>query len=91
MSTKKFRVRKFQDTMMLMRRLLVLVDELTKSGTFIACARSAIWHRMRRCLEFWDILLHCYIIKNNVAVEASAVTTWLEMEVGNELCKMFGL
>ncbi|MBK8053045.1 MAG: decarboxylase [Saprospiraceae bacterium] len=81
----------FQDTMMLMRReFVVLVDELTKSGTFYSMRSIGhmLWDTaMPGILGYFAALLYN---QNNVAVEASPVTTWLEMEVGNELCKMLG-
>ena len=67
-----------------------LINKLKESGTFFSM--RTIGHMLWDCtipgiLGYFAALLYN---QNNVAVEASPVTTILEMHVGNELCKMLG-
>jgi glutamate/tyrosine decarboxylase-like PLP-dependent enzyme len=67
-----------------------LIKQLQDSGTFFSM--RTIGHMLWDCtipgiLGYFAALLYN---QNNVAAEASPVTTLLEMHVGNELCKMLG-
>jgi len=81
----------FQATIDFMRMEYVnLVEELTKSGTFFSprTIGHMLWDtNVPGILGYFAALLYN---QNNVAVEASPVTTYLEMLVGNELCKLLG-
>ena len=67
-----------------------LINKLKESGAFFSM--RTVGHMLWDCtipgiLGYFAALLYN---QNNVAVEASPVTTILEMHVGNELCKMLG-
>ncbi len=67
-----------------------LINKLKESGAFFSM--RTVGHMLWDCtipgiLGYFAALLYN---QNNVAVEASPVTTLLEMHVGNELCKMLG-
>ncbi len=67
-----------------------LINKLKESGAFFSM--RTVGHMLWDCtvpgmLGYFAALLYN---QNNVAVEASPVTTLLEMYVGNELCKMLG-
>lgn len=67
-----------------------LVTRLQQSGTFFSMRSIGhmLWDTsIPGILGYFAALLYN---QNNVAAEASPVTTILEMEVGNELCKMLG-
>jgi glutamate/tyrosine decarboxylase-like PLP-dependent enzyme len=67
-----------------------LIKQLQSSGTFFSM--RTVGHMLWDCtmpgiLGYFAALLYN---QNNVAAEASPVTTLIEMHVGNELCKMLG-
>ena len=67
-----------------------LVTQLQESGTFFSMRTIGhmLWDTtMPGILGYFAALLYN---QNNVAAEASPVTTLLEMHVGNDLCKMLG-
>jgi len=67
-----------------------LITELKGSGTFFSMRTVGhmLWDTtIPGILGYFAALLYN---QNNVAAEASPVTTILEMHVGNELCKMLG-
>lgn len=67
-----------------------LITQLQQSGTFFSMRTIGhmLWDTtMPGILGYFAALLYN---QNNVAAEASPVTTLLEMEVGNELCKLLG-
>lgn len=69
---------------------LKLIEQLQQSGTFFSMRTIGhmLWDTtMPGMLGYFAALLYN---QNNVAAEASPVTTLLEMEVGNELCKLLG-
>ena len=81
----------FKDTMaQLESEYVLLIEQLKGSGTFFSM--RSIGHML------WDVTLPGLLgyfaallyNQNNVASEASPVTTIMEMYVGNELCKMLG-
>lgn len=81
----------FKETMLLMGlEYERLIKQLQESGTFFSM--RTIGHMLWDCtlpgmLGYFAALMYN---QNNVAAEASPVTTLLEMHVGNELCKMLG-
>ncbi len=81
----------FKNTMQLMiNEYDKLIDQLQQSGTFFSMRTIGhmLWDTtMPGILGYFAALLYN---QNNVAAEASPVTTLLEMHVGNELCKMLG-
>lgn len=67
-----------------------LIEQLQQSGTFFSMRTIGhmLWDTtIPGILGYFAALLYN---QNNVAAEASPVTTLMEMEVGNELCKMLG-
>ncbi len=67
-----------------------LVEQLQGSGTFFSMRSIGhmLWDTtMPGILGYFAALLYN---QNNVAAEASPVTTLMEIQVGNELCKMLG-
>lgn len=67
-----------------------LITQLKESGTFFSMRTIGhmLWDTtIPGILGYFAALLYN---QNNVAAEASPVTTLLEMHVGNELCKMLG-
>ncbi len=67
-----------------------LIKQLQESGTFFSMRTIGhmLWDTtIPGILGYFAALLYN---QNNVAAEASPVTTLLEMHVGNELCKMLG-
>jgi len=81
----------FKETMaQLESEYVLLIEQLKGSGTFFNM--RSIGHML------WDVTLPGLLgyfaallyNQNNVASEASPVTTIMEMYVGNELCKMLG-
>lgn len=67
-----------------------LIAQLQESGTFFSMRTIGhmLWDTtMPGILGYFAALLYN---QNNVAAEASPVTTLMEMYVGNELCKMLG-
>lgn len=67
-----------------------LLDELKQSVPFYSMRYQAhmLWDiTMPGAIGYFAAMLYN---QNNVAVEASSVTTKLEMEVGNDLCAMLG-
>ncbi len=67
-----------------------LIVQLQESGTFFSMRSIGhmLWDTTTPgILGYFAALLYN---QNNVAAEASPVTTLLEMQVGNELCKMLG-
>lgn len=67
-----------------------LIAQLQESGTFFSMRTIGhmLWDTtMPGILGYFAALLYN---QNNVAAEASPVTTLIEMYVGNELCKMLG-
>lgn len=67
-----------------------LISQLQESGTFFSMRSIGhmLWDTtMPGILGYFAALLYN---QNNVAAEASPVTTLLEMYVGNDLCKMLG-
>jgi glutamate/tyrosine decarboxylase-like PLP-dependent enzyme len=67
-----------------------LIKQLQQSGTFFSM--RSVGHMLWDCsipgiLGYFAALMYN---QNNVAAEASPVTTLLEMHVGNELCKLLG-
>jgi glutamate/tyrosine decarboxylase-like PLP-dependent enzyme len=67
-----------------------LIKQLQESGTFFSMRTIGhmLWDTtMPGMLGYFAALLYN---QNNVAAEASPVTTLLELHVGNELCKMLG-
>jgi glutamate/tyrosine decarboxylase-like PLP-dependent enzyme len=83
--------RGFKNTMQLMGyEYDKLIKQLQSSGTFFSM--RTVGHMLWDCtmpgiLGYFAALLYN---QNNVAAEASPVTTLIEMHVGNELCKMLG-
>lgn len=81
----------FQATMqLLMNEYDRLIEQLQQSGTFFSMRSIGhmLWDTvMPGIVGYFAALLYN---QNNVAAEASPVTTLMEMYVGNELCKMFG-
>lgn len=81
----------FIETMTLMGiEYVKLVEQLQQSGTFFSMRTIGhmLWDTtIPGILGYFAALLYN---QNNVAAEASPVTTILEMHVGNELCKMLG-
>lgn len=81
----------FMETMEMMRvEYAKLVKQLQQSGTFFSMRSVGhmLWDTtLPGILGYFAALIYN---QNNVAAEASPVTTLLEMEVGNELCKMLG-
>jgi glutamate/tyrosine decarboxylase-like PLP-dependent enzyme len=81
----------FKETLDLVRlEYAALVEKLQMSGAFYSMRSIGhmLWDSsMPGILGYFAALLYN---QNNVAVEASPMTTWLEMQVGNELCKMLG-
>lgn len=81
----------FKNTMQLMGyEYDKLIKQLQSSGTFFSM--RTVGHMLWDCtmpgiLGYFAALLYN---QNNVAAEASPVTTLIEMHVGNELCKMLG-
>ncbi|MDO1501201.1 pyridoxal-dependent decarboxylase [Winogradskyella maritima] len=68
----------------------LLVEQLKGSGTFFSMRSVGhmLWDTaIPGTLGYFAALLYN---QNNVAAEASPVTTLMEMYVGNELCKMLG-
>ncbi len=68
----------------------LLIDQLKGSGTFFSMRSIGhmLWDTaLPGTLGYFAALLYN---QNNVAAEASPVTTIMEMYVGNELCKMLG-
>lgn len=81
----------FQNTMNMMREeYKKLISQLQDSGTFYSMRSIGhmLWDTtIPGILGYFAALLYN---QNNVAAEASPVTTLIEMQVGNELCKMLG-
>jgi len=81
----------FKDTMQLMNdEHDKLIAQLQESGTFFSMRSIGhmLWDTaLPGILGYFAALLYN---QNNVAAEASPVTTLLEMYVGNDLCKMLG-
>lgn len=81
----------FKNTMkMLISEYDNLIEQLQQSGTFFSMRTIGhmLWDTtVPGILGYFAALLYN---QNNVAAEASPVTTLMEMEVGNELCKMLG-
>ena len=81
----------FKDTMqMLAAEYFKITTQLKESGTFFSMRTIGhmLWDTtMPGILGYFAALLYN---QNNVAAEASPVTTLMEMHVGNELCKMLG-
>lgn len=81
----------FKNTMQLMiTEYDKLISKLQQSGTFFSMRTIGhmLWDTtMPGILGYFAALLYN---QNNVAAEASPVTTLIEMQVGNELCKMLG-
>lgn len=81
----------FKATVELMRsEYKTLVDKLKESGTFFSMRSIGhmLWDtNIPGLLGYFAALLYN---QNNVAAEASPVTTILELLVGNELCKLLG-
>ncbi len=80
---------------------IAAVNELSKSAAALNATlrRSAPIFSMRSHGHMlWDQVLPAMVgyfagmlyNQNNVAAEASPVTTWLEIQVGNDLCRMLG-
>jgi glutamate/tyrosine decarboxylase-like PLP-dependent enzyme len=77
-------------TQMMVNELDKLISQLQESGTFFSMRSIGhmLWDTtMPGILGYFAALLYN---QNNVAAEASPVTTLLEMYVGNDLCKMLG-
>lgn len=75
---------------LLMSEYLKLIGQLQQSGTFFSMRTIGhmLWDTtMPGMLGYFAALLYN---QNNVAAEASPVTTLMELEVGNELCKLLG-
>ena len=67
-----------------------LIEQLKGSGTFFSMRTIGhmLWDTtLPGILGYFAALLYN---QNNVAAEASPITTIIEMEVGNELCKLLG-
>tara|TARA_R110002050_G_scaffold151855_1_gene279067 strand:- start:6335 stop:8587 length:2253 start_codon:yes stop_codon:yes gene_type:complete len=81
----------FESTMqMMMDEYDKLVSQLQESGTFFSMRSIGhmLWDTaLPGILGYFAALLYN---QNNVAAEASPVTTLMEMYVGNDLCKMLG-
>ena len=81
----------FKETMLLMGlEYEKLITQLQQSGTFFSMRTIGhmLWDTtLPGMLGYFAALMYN---QNNVAAEASPVTTLLEMHVGNELCKMLG-
>lgn len=81
----------FKETMVLMGyEYDKLIKQLQESGTFFSMRTIGhmLWDTtLPGMLGYFAALMYN---QNNVAAEASPVTTLLEMYVGNELCKMLG-
>ena len=81
----------FKDTMVMMGyEYDKLINQLKGSGAFFSMRTIGhmLWDTtLPGILGYFAALLYN---QNNVAAEASPVTTLLEMYVGNELCKMLG-
>lgn len=81
----------FKETMLLMGlEYDKLITQLQQSGTFFSMRTIGhmLWDTtLPGMLGYFAALMYN---QNNVAAEASPVTTLLEMHVGNELCKMLG-
>lgn len=81
----------FQETVGMMKEEYIkLLRQLQESGTFFSMRSIGhmLWDTTTPgILGYFAALLYN---QNNVAAEASPVTTLLEMHVGNELCKLLG-
>jgi glutamate/tyrosine decarboxylase-like PLP-dependent enzyme len=81
----------FKETMASMAlEYFLLIKQLKQSGTFFSMRTIGhmLWDTtLPGMLGYFAALMYN---QNNVAAEASPVTTLLEMYVGNELCKMLG-
>jgi glutamate/tyrosine decarboxylase-like PLP-dependent enzyme len=81
----------FKETMLFMGyEYDKLIKQLQESGTFFSMRTIGhmLWDTtLPGMLGYFAALMYN---QNNVAAEASPVTTLLEMHVGNELCKMLG-
>jgi glutamate/tyrosine decarboxylase-like PLP-dependent enzyme len=81
----------FKETMLLMGlEYEMLIKQLKQSGTFFSMRTIGhmLWDTtLPGILGYFAALMYN---QNNVAAEASPVTTLLEMHVGNELCKLLG-
>ncbi len=81
----------FKETMLFMGyEYDKLIKQLQESGTFFSMRTIGhmLWDTtLPGMLGYFAALMYN---QNNVAAEASPVTTLLEMYVGNELCKMLG-
>jgi glutamate/tyrosine decarboxylase-like PLP-dependent enzyme len=81
----------FKETMVVMGiEYERLIKQLQESGTFFSMRTIGhmLWDTtLPGMLGYFAALMYN---QNNVAAEASPVTTLLEMYVGNELCKMLG-
>ncbi len=81
----------FKETMASMAlEYYLLIKQLKQSGTFFSMRTIGhmLWDTtLPGMLGYFAALMYN---QNNVAAEASPVTTLLEMEVGNELCKLLG-
>jgi glutamate/tyrosine decarboxylase-like PLP-dependent enzyme len=81
----------FKETMASMAlEYYLLIKQLKQSGTFFSMRTIGhmLWDTtLPGMLGYFAALMYN---QNNVAAEASPVTTLLEMHVGNELCKLLG-
>jgi glutamate/tyrosine decarboxylase-like PLP-dependent enzyme len=81
----------FKETMASMAlEYYLLIKQLKQSGTFFSMRTIGhmLWDTtLPGILGYFAALMYN---QNNVAAEASPVTTLLEMHVGNELCKLLG-
>lgn len=81
----------FKETMVVMGiEYERLINQLKQSGTFFSMRTIGhmLWDTtLPGMLGYFAALMYN---QNNVAAEASPVTTLIEMQVGNELCKLLG-